>query len=308
MSFQIYITQSGLDHDTGPGHPESVERLKTLMALFDRPEYVKIPKINASAAKLDWVRRAHPLEYIHGLQDSIPEDGYAFIDGDTVLSPLSYDAALEGAGAICQAVEDVCSNKIQFAFCASRPPGHHAEPSKAMGFCFFNNAIIGALHAQKTFDINRVAIIDFDVHHGNGSDTMARQHEGLFYASTHQWPLFPGTGNPNDNIQNQICNVAMPAHSGSKEFRTSYEDIIFPQLKAFDPDLIIISAGFDAHKDDPLGGLNLTEQDFEWITKELIKISQDHCDGKIISVLEGGYNLNALQNSVAAHIQCFIKS
>jgi acetoin utilization deacetylase AcuC-like enzyme len=225
-----------------------------------------------------------------------------YLDGDTAVSPGSWEAALRAAGAVCQAVDDIMAGKCERAFCAVRPPGHHAFPDHAEGFCLFNNIFIGALHAQAKHGIKRVAIVDFDVHHGNGSDFMARQHNGVFYASTHQWPLYPGTGLMEDNIAGRIVNVPLASGDGSLSFRNAWSNVILPELDAFKPVLLMISAGFDAHQDDPLANINLTEDDFRWITGEFVNIAGRHCDGRIVSVLEGGYNLDALKASTASHL------
>ncbi len=295
----IYTHPSGLRHDTGPGHAESIARLQVLLDLFAEQNWPTIP---AQEAELERITRVHANDYVMALELAIPEDGLRPIDADTIVCPDSWEAILTAAGAVCQAVDDVLSGQCTRAFCAVRPPGHHAGPMNAEGFCLFNNIMVGALHALSHKNIKRVAVIDFDVHHGNGSDEIARLHDNIFYASTHQFPLYPGTGLPEDNIKNRIVNIPLFANSNSEDFRTSYTRAIFPQLKAFAPDLIMISAGFDAHKDDPLAALNLTEEDYGWITEELVKIADKHCNGKIVSTLEGGYNLEALKSSVCAHI------
>lgn len=295
----IYTHRSGLHHDTGPGHPECPARLQTLLDLFAENNW---PTITAREAEYEWLARAHPEHYIDALQDLMPERGLAYIDGDTIVSPGTLDAALHAAGCVCHAVEDIIENKITRAFCAIRPPGHHAEPTRANGFCFFNNIFVGALHAQ-SLGLAKIAIVDFDVHHGNGSDAMARLHNNIFYISSHQWPLFPGTGAPDDQVPGRVLNLPLPAGTGSLEFRAVYQAEVFPALDNFKPDLLMISAGFDAHKDDPLAQMELTEDDFTWITDELCKIADRHCGGRVVSVLEGGYNLDALKRSVKSHIK-----
>jgi acetoin utilization deacetylase AcuC-like enzyme len=298
-SYRLYLNTSGLQHNTGAHHPECIERLEALQSLFQDMELSIIAPQPVDFEKLC---TAHPQSYVTAIQEAVPDHGTAHIDGDTILSPRSWEAIEDAASQAINAAEAVCQGAIKAAFCAGRPPGHHAEPAQAMGFCFINNAAVAALHALQQPGINRVAIIDFDVHHGNGTDTITRQHDGLFYASTHQWPLFPGTGHEDDNLDGKIINRTLTAGDGTEAFQAAYTDHIFPAIEQFAPDLIIISAGFDAHKDDPLGGLDLTEDDFIWITKELMHIADTHCDGKIVSVLEGGYNLEALKSSVKAHI------
>lgn len=284
-------------HDTGPASLERAERLRALAhALTDYPQTI------ARAATQDQLLLAHPLHYIQMIEDATPASGMAALDSDTTLSPHSYDAALHAAGAACQAVDDVVSGKIKTAFCAMRPPGHHAEPNRARGFCFFNNIFIAARHAQTAHNVKKIAIIDFDVHHGNGTDLMTRYHDGsILYISTHQYPLFPMSGLEEDN-EDSVRNFTLPAGADSAAFRKLYETKVFPALNKFAPDLLLISAGFDGHRDDPYANWNLSEDDFGWVTRELKKIAEAHGHGKIVSVLEGGYDLAALAASVKAHL------
>lgn len=298
----LYIPREGLKHQTGPGHPECPERLEAILSLLEKAPFIAIPRVAPGEAELKWIRSAHEPRYIEHLEESIPDYGQAWLDNDTVISPGSWNAALTAAGAVCQAIEDIVARNTTRAFCAVRPPGHHAFPDHAEGFCLLNNIFIGALHAQ-AMGLSKVAIVDFDVHHGNGSDAMARKHENVFYASTHQWPLYPGTGLIEDNIPGRILNIPMSAGDGSIQFREIYQQQILPAVRSFNPDLLMISAGFDAHKDDPLAQINLETADFGWITAELVKIANECCSGKIISVLEGGYNLAALSESVGAHLK-----
>ena len=300
--FKIYTHPSCLRHDTGPGHPERAARLETLLKLFDE---MKLKTTPAREVEMNELLRAHPQKYIDAVQESIPDHGLVYLDPDTVASPGTWDAALYAAGAVCQAVDDVLSNKCTRAFCAVRPPGHHAFPDHPEGFCIFANVAIGALHALQK--IKRVAIADFDVHHGNGTDFIARQHEGIFFSSTHQWPMYPQTGLPEDNIAGRVINALLPAGAGSTEFRVAWMEIL-KHMDAFKPELIMVSAGFDAHRDDPLAQINLTEDDYAWITGELVKLANKHCGGKIVSTLEGGYDLAALKNSVAAHLKALTPS
>ena len=304
---QIYTHPSAFAHDTGAGHPESIARIQSVMSVFDDAPFDALPMMKARAATMAELTRAHPLSYIQKLQDSLPfDDDYAFIDGDTVLCPTSLDAATHAAGAVCQAVDDIATGQTQHAFCAMRPPGHHAMPEQAMGFCFYNNIFIGARHAQAAHNIAKIAIIDFDVHHGNGTDFMARKAENIFYISSHQSPLFPGTGDPAENIDGQILNINFDAGTSSETFRATYKSTVFPALHAFAPDLIMISAGFDAHKNDPIGGMKLTDDDFGWATSEIAKIANQYCGGRIISVLEGGYDLHALKTATTAHLSALL--
>lgn len=304
-SLHIYTHAAMINHDTGEGHPESPYRLRVLHKLFQTLSY---PVVDAPEGTEEQVARVHPQEYIDALKAASPKHGYHTIDGDTHMSPGSLQAAFYGVGAVCKAVDDIVNNVHNRAFCAIRPPGHHAERAQAMGFCFFNNAFVAAKHAQATRDIQKVAIIDIDVHHGNGTDHLARDDSTVFYASTHQWPLFPGTGGPDDDTPDNVVNVPLSNGAGRAAFQRAYEDKIFPALRKFRPDLLIISAGFDAHKDDPLGGMMLEDEDFAWVTEELVKIAEECCQGRVLSALEGGYNLNALRSGVAAHLQALSQS
>lgn len=302
MKTHIYTHASFLRHDTGPGHPERPERLRALLELFQEKPFSTLPVIQAPEADPEWIARAHDENYIMAVEEAIPDHGLIRIDADTVASPGTGEAALRAAGAVCRAVDDVLGGVADRAFCAVRPPGHHAFPGHAEGFCLFNNIFIGACHAQEAHGLKRVAILDFDVHHGNGSDAMARLHPGIFYGSTHQWPLYPGTGLLKDNIPQRICNVPLAAGDGGEAFRRAWDDIILPQLDLFAPELVMISAGFDAHRDDPLAQLELIEEDFAWITRRLTETAARHCGGRVVSVLEGGYDIAALKASTASHL------
>ena len=303
MKTTIYTHDSGLLHDTGFSHPERAERLKVIHDLLNEPPFNTLPRGDVAPATEYQILTAHPLSYIDHIRSSIPDHGHAQIDADTILSPKSWDAALYAAGAVCTAIDDIATKKTSRAFCAMRPPGHHAEPATSMGFCLFNSIFIGARHAQITHGFQRVAIVDFDVHHGNGTDSMTRRHDGsILFVSTHQYPLWPMTGLEDDNDES-VMNFTLPPHSGSEFFRKTYTDKVFPVLNAFAPDLLMISAGFDAHRDDPLAQINLLEDDFEWVTRELTAIADKHANGRVVSVLEGGYDLNALKSCVAIHLK-----
>lgn len=293
----IYTHPACLRHDTGPGHPERAARLRTLLDLFDE---MKLPVTPAREAELEELLRVHPRKYIDAVQDSIPDHGLSYLDADTAVSSCSWDAASHAAGAVCQAVDDVLSVQCARAFCAVRPPGHHAFPDHPEGFCIFNNVAVGALHALQK--LKRVAIADFDVHHGNGTDFIARQNKGLFFASTHQSPLYPGTGMAEDDIEGRIINRPLPAGAGGVEFRTAWTDIL-KHMDDFQPEMIFISAGFDGHRDDPLAQLGLTEDDYGWITGELVRLADKHSGGRVVSTLEGGYDLGALKSSVSVHLR-----
>ena len=302
MTTTLYTHDSGLHHDTGHSHPERIERLKTVMELFETAAFCGLPRGNVRPADEDRLTLAHPFHYVEHIRNSIPDHGHAQIDSDTILSPGSWEAALHAAGAVCSAVDDVASGKTTRAFCAMRPPGHHAEPTTSMGFCLFNNIFIGARHAQDAHKMGKIAIVDFDVHHGNGTDTMTRGHDGsILFISTHQYPLWPMTGLEDDN-EASVMNFTLPPESGSERMRSLYEHKAFPALDRFAPDLIMISAGFDAHRLDPLAQLNWENEDYTWVTQKLVEMADKHAKGRIISVLEGGYNLDALRDGVATHV------
>lgn len=300
QNLTIYKAQTGLQHDTGPGHPEQIARLQTVFDLLAESPFATIPQVDAAPATFNQITRAHPESYIMRIEDSAPDRGHTTLDTDTVMSPATMDAAYEAAGAATQAARDVMNGQTRRAFCAIRPPGHHAEPNRAMGFCFFNSIFIAALEAQK-HGAKRVAIVDFDVHHGNGSDAMARVHDDVLFISLHQKDLFPvGTGN--DQVAGRVLNIPLPTGSGTTAYKDAIENSVLPALHAYAPDMIFISAGFDAHRDDPLSEMDLDETDFEWITRDLCAAANALCAGRIVSVLEGGYNLSALKKSASAHI------
>jgi acetoin utilization deacetylase AcuC-like enzyme len=239
---------------------------------------------------------------------AVPQTGLRALDGDTALSPRSGEAALRAAGALCAGVDAVLTGEAHNAFCAVRPPGHHAEPNRAMGFCVFNNVAIGAAHARAAHGLKRVAVIDFDVHHGNGTQAVFEHQPDYLYISSHQSPLYPGTGRRNERGVGNIVNWPMPPYSGAAELRTGWTTAMAPALRAFKPEFIFISAGFDAHHLDPLAQLELSEEDYAWLTWEILDIAEEYCNGRVISTLEGGYNLTALAASVAVHVQALLEA
>lgn len=291
-----------LEHDTGPGHPESIERLRTVLAALEAPAFQFLQRQEAPLATVDQIARVHDRAYVERMLSSIPSHGYRALDDDTVICPRSGEAALRAAGALCMAVDAVVGGEAERAFCAVRPPGHHAEPAQAMGFCLFNNVAVGAAHAREVHKLKRVAVVDFDVHHGNGTASMFAGRKGYLYLSSHQHPLYPGTGDPGDNRDGNIFNLALPPYTNGMDFRPMFQDELLRRLDDFSPDLIFISAGFDGHLDDPLANLRLNERDFAWATDEIVSIARKRCKGRVISTLEGGYDLSALARSVTAHV------
>ena len=292
------------EHDTGPGHPERPERLRAILKALEQESFALLGHREARCATVEEVARAHPQAYVERVLSRVPAHGYFDFDPDTTISPNSGEAALRAAGALCQAVELVFEGEARNAFCAVRPPGHHAESTRAMGFCMFNNAVVGAAHARARYGIKRVAVIDFDVHHGNGTQELAWNDADLFYGSTHQMPLYPGTGSRSERgATGNIHNAPLAPFDGSQEFQHAMATIILPALEAFRPELVMISAGFDAHTRDPLANLNLTEADYAWATHQLADVARRNCEGRLISTLEGGYDLQALANSAAAHVK-----
>src|SRR5439155_18193152 len=252
---------------------------------------------------LEDLRRVHPGRYVEGILGAVPRSGYVGIDADTILSPASGEAALRAAGAVVAAVDAVAAGEADNAFCAVRPPGHHAEPARAMGFCLFNNIAVGALRARAVHGLARVAAIDFDVHHGNGTQARFADDPTLFYASTHQSPLYPGTGAASETGVGNIVNAPLPPLAGSQQFRPATTQNILPALDAFRPEMLLISAGFYAHRHDPLAQLLLEEADYSWATEQLLDIARRHAGGRVVAALEGGYDLAALAASAAAHVR-----
>jgi acetoin utilization deacetylase AcuC-like enzyme len=296
-----------LKHDTGEHHPERTARLRTILRHLDREEFHFLHRDQAPRATHSQLELAHPTRYIEAVEAAVPQEGGHLnaIDGDTIVSPGTWEAAMRSVGGVCFGVDEVMEGKARNVFCATRPPGHHAETMKAMGFCFFNNAAIGAIHAVSKYpDVKKAAVIDFDVHHGNGTQDIFYNSPNLFYGSSHQSPGYPDTGKESETgVANNICNVELAPGSKPEEFRAAYTDKILPALRAFNPDFIIISAGFDAHARDPLAHLRLRTQDFIWVTEELLKVAAECCDHRVVSVLEGGYDVDALAASVAAHVK-----
>ncbi|HZK90065.1 MAG TPA: histone deacetylase family protein [Stellaceae bacterium] len=307
MTTLLYTHPSCLEHDPGQYHPETPARLKAVLDALSAPEFAGLERREAPEASLDDLTRVHPPRFVERLLAAVPEAGHVGIDADTVMSPQSGQAALHAAGAVVAAVDAVVAGEARNAFCAVRPPGHHAEPNRAMGFCLFNNIAIGALRAREVHRLARVAVVDFDVHHGNGTQAAFWDDAALFYGSTHQWPLYPGTGSSGETgSAGNIVNVPLPPMSGSQAFRQGMERLLLPALDAFAPEMVLISAGFDAHRSDPLAQLLLEEADYTWATRRLLEIARRHAGGRVVSTLEGGYDLIALGASAAAHVRALL--
>jgi acetoin utilization deacetylase AcuC-like enzyme len=292
-----------LGHDPGPGHPESPARLRAIATALEAERFAALDRREAPPATREAIALVHPGRYAQAILDAVPASGARAIDPDTILSPGSGEAALRAAGAAIAAVDAVFAGEARNAFCAVRPPGHHAEPGRAMGFCLFNSVVVGAMRARTRHGAERVAIIDFDVHHGNGTQAVAERDAALFYGSTHQYPFYPGTGAAGETgPAGNIANVPLPAGTDGATLLGGLARRILPALDDFSPDFLMISAGFDAHRDDPLGGMLLREADFAELTRHLLDFADRRCGGRLVSILEGGYDLAALGRSVATHL------
>jgi acetoin utilization deacetylase AcuC-like enzyme len=309
MTTLLLTHPSALNHETGLGHPERPDRIRALNEEFGRAVYSMLAREEAPMAPLEAVSLAHPMEYAEKLREVAPETGAVRVDGDTVLSSGSWEPIMRAVGGAMYAVDEVFAKKTDNAFVAMRPPGHHAETATPMGFCFFNNAAIAARHAQKKHGAERVAIIDFDVHHGNGTQDIFWNDPTVMYSSTHQMPLYPGTGAKSETgTKNTIVNAPLSAGDNGTQFKEAFESVILPRLNNFQPDLVIISAGFDAHRNDPLANLNLVEEDFAWVTGKLMDLADKHAKGRVVSLLEGGYDLEGLAKSAGAHVRALMRA
>jgi acetoin utilization deacetylase AcuC-like enzyme len=307
----VLISHSAcLDHDTGPYHPETPERLRAVLAALETSAFADLLREQAPMATIEQLTRVHPQSYVKAVLDSRPELGQPIrLDSDTIISNGSAEAAARAAGGACLAVDMVMECLAQSAFVAVRPPGHHAEPNRPMGFCLFNNVAVAAMHARVFWGVQRVAVVDFDVHHGNGTQAFFAADPDLFYASSHQSPCYPGTGESHETgVAQNIVNVPLHPRDAGLAFRAAWTDTILPALNDFAPGLLIISAGFDAHIADPLAQLRLENDDFSWITDALVAVADRHCAGRIVSVLEGGYDLDALAAAAAIHVKSLMRT
>ena len=307
MSVALFTHLACLDHDPGGWHPECPDRLRAVLRALEAPEFAPLLREDAPPASLEQLTRVHGPAYVVSILETRPAPGeIAPLDADTVMSSGSAEAARHAAGGAAAAVDAVMEGWARAAFVAVRPPGHHAEPGRAMGFCLFNNAAIAAQQARARWGVRRVAVVAFDVHHGNGTEAAFAADPELFYASSHQYPCYPGTGAAR-GIADHIVNIPLPPGSDGGDLRAAWETTILPAMDAFAPGLLIVSAGFDAHHADPLAELRLTERDFAWVSERLVACADTHAGGRIVSVLEGGYNLDALAASAAAHVRALMK-
>jgi len=303
----LIISNTYQNHNTGDGHPEKIDRVTAIIDNFKKLNNKNLIWKKPSKFKREFLENTHNKNYINFVEKSFPEKGLSFLDGDTIISPGSREATTDAVGSIITAIDGVENKEFKNAFCAVRPPGHHAEKNKAMGFCIYNNVAVGAHYLLEKYKFNKVAIVDFDVHHGNGTQNIFYDNEKVLYISTHQYPYYPGTGGEKERGKyNNIFNIPLPAGTNSEEYLNAYE-FVLKKIKEFKPEFILLSAGFDAHKDDPLAQFQLKSHDFYNLTKRTLELSKLYCDGKVVSILEGGYDLNALQESTEMHVNALLE-
>ncbi len=306
MNTGLIYTKSSLDHDTGDSHPENKFRIQSILDRLKINKNLNLEWSEPDNIDISSLKKTHDNNYIQKVKRAFPNKGHVFLDGDTVLSPGSKNASYDAVKSMISAVEMVHNKKLKNAFCAVRPPGHHAEFNKAMGFCIFNNIAVGANYLIEKYKYKKIAIIDFDVHHGNGTQNLFFSNKKVLYISTHQYPHFPGTGTSFEKGRyNNILNIPLLSGTNSREYFNAYEYVL-KKIKDFRPEFLLFSAGFDAHKDDPLSNINLKSEDYHEITKRTLLVANHFCEGKIVSVLEGGYNLNALAESTEQHLKALV--
>ena len=303
MTTHLYTHDVFAEHDTPEGHPERPDRIRAVREALADERFGRLGRFDTEAADPDVFLLAHPRPHVEAVRRSRPEKGRTRVDADTYMSPMTWDCVRHACGGAIAAVDAVATGQAHNAFVAARPPGHHAEREVAMGFCFVNTVAVAARHAQRTHELERVAIVDFDVHHGNGTQDIFERDDTVFYASTHQMPLFPGTGAKNETGVGNVCNAPLSPGTGSDGFREAFTERVLPQIRRFRPDLVIVSAGFDAHRLDPLANIVLDADDFDWVTGKLMDVAERCCDARLVSVLEGGYDLEGLATSAAAHVE-----
>ena len=307
MKTGLITSDTYQNHNTGEGHPEKIDRVTSVIENFKKLDNKNLIWKKPSSFDHNLLINTHSSEYIKQVQQSFPESGFNFLDGDTVVSPGSKDATKDAVGSIITAIDGVHNKEFKNAFCAVRPPGHHAEKEKAMGFCIYNNVAVGANYLLEKYKYNKVAIIDFDVHHGNGTQNIFYDNEKVLYISTHQYPYYPGSGSEKEKGKfNNIFNIPLDAGTSANEYLNAYEQVL-KKLKEFKPEFLLFSAGFDAHIDDPLAQLRLSSEDFYHLTKRTLEISKSICNGNVVSILEGGYDLKALQQSTKRHVDALIE-
>ena len=307
MKTGLVTSDTYQNHNTGEGHPEKIDRVTVVIDNFRKLDNKNLIWKKPTNFDQDLLIKTHSLDYISQVQKSFPQNGFNFLDGDTVVSPGSKDATKDAVGSILTAIEGVQNKDFKNAFCAVRPPGHHAEKEKAMGFCIYNNVAVGANYLIEKYKYNKIAIIDFDVHHGNGTQDIFYDNEKILYISTHQYPYYPGSGSEKEKGKyNNIFNIPLEAGTTAAEYLNAYEHVL-NKLKEFKPEFLLFSAGFDAHIDDPLAQLRLSSEDFYTLTKRTLEISKPFCNGNVVSILEGGYDLRALQESTQRHVDALIE-
>ena len=307
MKTGLITSDTYQNHNTGDGHPEKIDRVTVVIDNFKKLDNKDLVWKKPSKFDRSLLEITHNSDYINFVEKSFPEKGLSFLDGDTIVSPGSKEATSDAVGSIIAAIDGVQDKEFKNAFCAVRPPGHHAEKNKAMGFCIYNNVAVGANYLIDKYKLNKIAIIDFDVHHGNGTQDIFYRNEKVLYISTHQFPYYPGSGTEQERGKhNNIFNIPLPAGTTSEEYLNAYE-FVLKKIAEFKPEFILLSAGFDAHKDDPLAQFQLESKDFYEITKRTLEISKIYCDGKVVSILEGGYDLLALQESTEMHVKALIE-
>ncbi len=305
MKTAIVTSDESLNHNTGDSHPENSERVSVVINNLKKNKKL----IWKKAVKFDdiFLNITHSSDYVKNIKNSFPTSGLSFLDGDTIVSPGSKDATINAVGSIISAIDGIERKEFKNAFCAVRPPGHHAEKNKAMGFCIYNNVAVGANYLLKKYKYKKIAIVDFDVHHGNGTQNIFFENKNVLYISTHQYPFYPGTGGYNEKGKyNNIFNLPLPAGTNSREYLDAYEHVL-KKIDSFKPEFILLSAGFDAHKDDPLAQLKLNSDDYYQITKRTLSYAKKICEGRVVSILEGGYDLNALVESTEQHVKALLE-
>ena len=307
MTTCIFTSNSFIKHDTGPGHPECPERIPAILTGLKKIQSQKLIWKEIGSFDEKYIELTHSKKYLEKINQSFPKEDLVFLDGDTIVSKDSKKAAYDAVGAIINAIDAVMNQEFDNAFCVVRPPGHHAEKEQAMGFCIFNNVAVGATYLLEKYKLDKVAIIDFDVHHGNGTQDIFYNEKKVLYISSHQFPFYPGTGSKDEIGKfNNILNIPLKAGTVSEEFFNSYKKV-YDKLNEFRPQFILLSAGFDAHKNDPLANVDLESRDYYILTKEIMKIAKKICSNKIVSILEGGYNLSAIQESAKYHVEALLE-